>query len=282
MHDDFVAGRTEDLHIAEPEPAVVVNDQHLVPSAERRPWQDDDVVNGPARDFRFHEHPGGQRRTQGVVARRVRVVHLRDHVYHPAHGVDLAFSPDDTSLPDMLASGKVGRDGDSGTGLPHGASIRQRHVDVGQFLIWQRQPDLGGVDRVDPGDRVALVDELTDVDLLALDTSGVRRRDVRAFEVACGPVQCRFGGRDGRACVLHLRLPQRQTAGVTTTQVLPFPSCDLRLGFFLGEPQFSLGQLRPSRDDRLLVVIGVDAQEHVARFEETAHGERRRDLDHRT
>ena len=247
---------------------------------QRRPRQHDDIVDAPPGNLRLHEHPHRERGAAGVGARRIGVVDLGHDVHHPAHRVDLAFSADDPSLPGVPAPGEIRREDDVGADPLLRAPVRHRHVDIGQFFVGERQPDLGRVDRVDPADRRPPVHELPDVDVLALDPAGVRSPHLGALQIPSRAVDRRLGRGHRGPGVLDLRLPQGQGVGVSAAELLPLPPGHLRFRLFLGEPEPGLRELRLPRDERLLVVVGIDLQQDLSLLEEASDRERRRHVDH--
>ena len=142
---------------------------------------------------------------------------------HAADRVDLALGTHDSSPPLVRRSGEGRPKCDPRTVLDRGASIREREVKVGELFVWQRQADLGDVDRVDRGDRCADRDELSDVDVLAAHTSDIRRLDICAFKVSLGSNESRLGRRNRRLRVFELWLSERQRAWVAPAERLPLP-----------------------------------------------------------
>ena len=280
LHQHVLARRAQDVDLPVPQPAVVVDNQHLVAPVQRRPRQHHHVVDAPSGYLRLHEHAHRQGRPGRVGARRVRVVDLGHDVHHPAHGVDLALRPHDSPLPGVAPPREVRRQGDGGTGLLLRAPVGHRHVDVGQLLVGQGQPDLGRVDRVDAPHRRPAVHELPDVDVLRLDPPRVGRTHLGPLQVPPRAVDGRLGGGHGGPGVLDLRQAQGEGVGVPLADLLPLAPGHLRLRLFLGEAELRLGELRPGRDERLLVVVGIDLQQDVALLEEPPHREGRRHVEH--
>ena len=193
---------------------------------------------------------------------------------HAAHRIDLALGADDPPLPLVRFAGERGAERHARPGLIRTAPIRQRQIEIGELVIRQREPDLGGVNGVDGRDRVADPDKLPDVDALLPDAPRVRRTNLRPFQVALRAFQVGLGARDRRARFFELRLSQRQLAWVAATELFPFTDRHFGLGFFLREAQPCLGELRARAHDRLLIVERVDLDEDVTQLEETALGER--------
>ena len=280
LHQDVLGRRAQDVDLPVPQPAVVVDNQHLVAPVQRRPRQHHHVVDAPTGYLRLHEHPHRQGRPGRVGARRVRIVDLGHHVDHPAHGVDLALGPHDPPPPGIAPPREVRRQGDGGAGLLLRTPVGHRHVDVGQLVVGQGQPDLGRVDRVDPPHRGTAVHELPDVDVLRLDPPGVGGAHLGALQVPPCAVDRRLGGSHRGPGVLDLRLAQGEGGGVALADFLPLAPGHLGLRLFLGEPELGLGELRPGRDEGLLVVVGIDLQQDVSLLEEPSHREGRRHLEH--